>query len=339
MGSVEVDVVSLSSEFPNDNPALHRGVSWVCLETTGRPVAILEARPPEPELVAPPEPAPALVAPPEPAPAPAPVAVEARPEPLVVATVEPFAPILEELLAPEPAAVCAVDLVAPFEIEQEQPVPPARISGIVPAGMSHELEGEDDDQDAILVEELPPLDEHAVVEGAVIVAEAPVVPEPVAPEPVVAVAPVVAVGPGIVDAPRASTALPPAIDDPFTLLLATLADVAVGAGSPHVASVLPGLLLHGRLDHAMPADAAQALAEADVARGSEVTAAFVAQTHAWRAILLGTSDDFAACGNAMLDEWAADLLARLLGAPARATALRRELRSRGVAAFGLVEAA
>jgi hypothetical protein len=41
----------------------------------------------------------------------------------------------------------------------------------------------------------------------------------------------------------------------------------------------------------------------------------------------------------MLDEWAADLLARLLGAPARATGLRRDLRSRGVAAFGLVEAA
>ena len=61
--------------------------------------------------------------------------------------------------------------------------------------------------------------------------------------------------------------------------------------------------------------------------------------NAWRSILLGTSDDFGACGAAMLDEWAADLVARLLGAPSRATALRRDLRSRGVAAFGLVEAA
>lgn len=250
-------MVSLSSEFPNDNPALHRGVSWICLETTGRPVAILEARPPEPELVA--------------------------------AIVEP------------PSA----------------PVPAARISGIVPVGMDHDLDAEDEEGAAIVIEELPPLDEHAIAEGAVVAAEA---------ELAVAVAP-------------ESTALPPGIDDPFTVLLCTLADVAVGAGSPHVASVLPGLLLHGRLDHAMPDDAAQALAEADVARGTEVTAAFVAQTHAWRAILLGTSDDFGACGNAMLDEWAADLLACLLGAPARATALRRELRSRGVAAFGLLEAA
>ncbi|MBN9164395.1 MAG: hypothetical protein J0I07_25755, partial [Myxococcales bacterium] len=34
-------------------------------------------------------------------------------------------------------------------------------------------------------------------------------------------------------------------------------------------------------------------------------------------------------------EWAADLLARLLAAPAKAPSLRQELRSRGVAAFGL----
>ena len=62
-------------------------------------------------------------------------------------------------------------------------------------------------------------------------------------------------------------------------------------------------------------------------------------TRAWRAILRGTSDDFTACGGAMLDEWAAGILARLLGAPAREPVLRRELRARGVAAFGLVEAA
>jgi hypothetical protein len=41
----------------------------------------------------------------------------------------------------------------------------------------------------------------------------------------------------------------------------------------------------------------------------------------------------------MLDEWAADVLARLFGAPDRSAQLRRELRGRGVAAFGLIEAA
>ena len=89
----------------------------------------------------------------------------------------------------------------------------------------------------------------------------------------------------------------------------------------------------------MTEDASAALAQAGIAHGTEVTAAFVARTKAWHAILLGTSDDFDACGGAMLDEWAADVIACLLGSAARAVALRRELRSRGVAAFGLVDVA
>ena len=173
----------------------------------------------------------------------------------------------------------------------------------MPVGQDHSL---DDDDDEIVVEELPPLDEAASVEGAV-VAE--------------------------------SIVMPAASDDPYTILLSTLVDVALGAGSPYVASVLPALLFDGRLEEGMPGEVVQALAEANVASGGALSPAFVGQLNAWRAILLGTSDDFGACGAAMLDEWAADLVARLLGAPSRATALRRELRSRGVAAFGLVEAA
>jgi hypothetical protein len=264
---VEVDVVTLASEFPNDNPALHRGVSWVCLDVTGAPVAVCET-------------------------------VEAD------------------------EAVEAVETVADESVSRSAevlPVPAPRISGVVPVGQY--VHDDEDDDDPIVVEELPPLGETASVEGDL--------------EPL-----------GLPDSERvevaaasAPTSLPPAPDDPFTILLTMLADVAIGAGSPHVASVLPGLLVDGRLDHAMPPDATQALAEADVVRGTGATPAFVAQTHAWQAILRGTSDDFSACGNAMLDEWAAELLARLLGAPSRATSLRRELRSRGVAAFGLVEAA
>ena len=60
---------------------------------------------------------------------------------------------------------------------------------------------------------------------------------------------------------------------------------------------------------------------------------------AWRAVLRGEVDDISTCGAAMLDEWAADVVSQALGAPGKATQLRRELRSRGVCAFGLVEAA
>lgn len=306
---MEVGVVKLCPEFPNDNPALHRGVSWICLEVTGPAVAVRELVEEEPVAEPVPLAEPELVAD---------IAVVAAEIAEIAEAIEP-APAPVRLLAlvvePPPASVSLAELVArtevaPFEIEA---VPAARISGIMPVGQGHDLEGEAEDE--ILVEELPPLEETAPLEGMVVNVGAPRL------------------------ASTTPTTLPPGPDDAFTVLLTTLADVAVGAGSPHVASLLPGLLLEGRLDHALPADAAQALAEAGIARGTEATATFVAQTHAWRAILDGSSDDFSACGDAMLDEWSAELIARLLGAPLRATALRRELRERGVAAFGLVEAA
>jgi hypothetical protein len=302
---VEVDVVSLAAEFPNDNPELHRGVSWVCLDVTGAPVAILPE--PEPPSVSVAE----LLAPPEPE----------RIAEAVAEAVAEVAHAMAEALAEEP------------------PVPEPRISGIVARGevRDDEDEDEDDGEGDIVVEELPPLDETASLEGAATAVASGVAHATEVAEVVELFTATVATPPPI--EVSSATELPPASDDPFTTLVSALAGVAIGAGSPYVASLLPGLLIEGRLDHALPADAAQALAEADIARGTEVTPAFVAQTRAWRAILAGTSDDFAACGNAMLDEWAAELLARLLGAPSRATALRRDVRSHGVAAFGLVEAA
>jgi len=61
------------------------------------------------------------------------------------------------------------------------------------------------------------------------------------------------------------------------------------------------------------------------------------QAIAWRGILRGESEDYEACGAATLDEWAADVVAGAVGAGVRAEGIRRELRKRGVAAFGLVE--
>jgi hypothetical protein len=320
---VEVDVVSLAAEFPNDNPALHCGAIWVCLEVTGAAVAVREERP----RLAPPEP---VALEPEPA--------IAEPEPLI-AEPEPVIAATPALSAPEPEVELVSDVPVPMPVPVPDPIEPpmtfapaaalievaasanvdldldperdievdaipeARISCVVPVGQDHSI---DEDEGEIVVEDLPPLDETASVEG-VVVAESMVVPA--------------------------------ATDDPYTILLSTLVDVALGAGSPYVASVLPALLFDGRLADGLPGDVVQALAEANIASGAGLSPTFVAQMNAWRAILLGTSDDFGACGAAMLDEWAADLVARLLGAPSRATALRRELRSRGVAAFGLVEAA
>lgn len=300
-------MVSLAAEFPNDNPALHCGAIWVCLEVTGAAVAVREARPAPPEPVAL-EPDPAIA--PERVVADPPVCAAPEPEVAALPDVPVRVPDPIDLAMTFTPAAALIDVAPSANVDRDHdlareatPVPEARISCVVPVGQEHAI---DDGDEEIVVEELPPLDETASVEGAV-AAESMVVPA--------------------------------ASDDPYTTLLSTLVDVALGAGSPYVASVLPALLFEGRMEDGMPADVVQALAEADIARGAELSPTFVARMNAWRAILMGTSDDFGACGAAMLDEWAADLVARLLGAPSRATALRRELRSRGVAAFGLVEAA
>lgn len=101
---------------------------------------------------------------------------------------------------------------------------------------------------------------------------------------------------------------PPPINDPFEAFLQTLSDVACEAGHTFAASEIGAALA-----------------------GDAVAVA-------WRAILNGESEDFSLCGTP-LDEWASAVLGRIISAPHKAASLRRELRARGVAAFGLVEAA
>jgi len=110
------------------------------------------------------------------------------------------------------------------------------------------------------------------------------------------------------DAPRLLSTPPPPLHYPFNAFLQTLSDVACESGYTFAPSEIAAVL-----------------------DGDPVASA-------WRAILNGESDDFSLCPTP-LDEWASAALARVLGAPQKGAALRRELRARGVAAFGLVDAA
>jgi len=59
--------------------------------------------------------------------------------------------------------------------------------------------------------------------------------------------------------------------------------------------------------------------------------------NAWRGLLSGEHSDLAACGDRPLDEWVAGLVGARFGHDAAATAgVRRALRKRGVAAFGML---
>jgi hypothetical protein len=132
------------------------------------------------------------------------------------------------------------------------------------------------------------------------------------------------------------------VEDPFRLFVGLLEDVArrSGATEPMVASVR-ALLGIQRMNEAEPPEASvealmQGMQVERTPRGIERTEAFARRVLAWQGILRAESEDFEACGPTPLDEWAADIVARVLASPAAAAGLRRELRRGGVAAFGLV---
>jgi hypothetical protein len=125
------------------------------------------------------------------------------------------------------------------------------------------------------------------------------------------------------DAPPPET-MPPAAEDPYACLMRVLEQVARDAGAPEATVVtLRTVLGQVRIDAGAPADHQRMRSEA----------------LAWQGILRGESEDFAACGVSMLDDWSALLLATLLGSPGRSDTLKRDLRRHGVAAFGLVDQA
>jgi hypothetical protein len=315
---------SLSSEFPNDNPALHAGVIWVCDSLTGRP--------------------------------------RAERSPLLLPRwtwTQSRGMIREELEEKPPVEIAAVVEAAVVEAALVEPIAEEAI----------QVAEEDEGEGEILIEEMTPIDALGEVEHVEHVDLAPptiseivligaretddeeIDEEPASLASLAALAAVATeIASELVPTPSDEISVsesvvvveqlpPPAPDDPFTVLVCRLSDVAVSAGAPHVAAILPGLLFEGRLPESLEGEALDALRDGGVVVANEISPTFVSRTNAWREILRGTSDDFEAAGNVMLDEWAADVLARLLSAPQRATSLRQELRTRGVAAFGLVEAA
>jgi hypothetical protein len=134
-------------------------------------------------------------------------------------------------------------------------------------------------------------------------------------------------------------------DDPFyTLVRAIESTTAAFGGTPDSLALLRALLGFTRMEgleldpaalHALEGAGLASHSAAGVARSER----FTREVLAWQDILREKSDDFAACGATMLDEWASELVAAVLGRATRADAIRRELRKHGVAAFGLLASA
>jgi hypothetical protein len=140
----------------------------------------------------------------------------------------------------------------------------------------------------------------------------------------------------------------PPVVDPFVTFASILERTACNLGGDAVdPSALRAILglerSAGRQLEALGESSVRALVDGGILQRNETglarTERFSRMVHAWSSILRGESEDFAPCGTQMLDEWAADLVARFLGNPSRGASVRREVRSFGVAAFGLVASA
>ena len=288
--------VARCAEFPNDNPALHRGAIWCCVAVGG--AAVCEAAAPSPGEN-PPEPA-------EPTPT-EPIVLSAGDCAVIWATPAPAAPEGEGPSEPTETAL------APPSEERSRSAEPVV----------------DEDEDIEVVDELAC--------GDVVAEESPpVIEEPSEEE--------------VMEEPsqeeeEAALAEERAAEDPFAALVRVLEEVAYAAGcSGEAVQGLRALLGVARLDASAmaPASIDALVAGGLLDRGEQGVAraeGLSRQITGWQGILRGESEDFSACGAAMLDEWCAQLLARAMGNASRADGFRKELRRRGVAAFGIVVSA
>jgi hypothetical protein len=330
MTALEGFVPSWSAEFPNDNPALHEGVTWVCLGVQGplrpvmRPRAVhaptrvvetqaltqvdeprrLEATPTDEAASSSQmdvqEPAPSL---------------EALTLALDMTDESPFADLVSTT-ACEPLELDAIDFVltlasedADFDFDSDD-LPPAMTYAATPAA---------DDVATLTVDGAATL----TVDGAATLTVDNTVTAAAMPD-------------------RGARA--PDTEDAFAVYVAAVVGVAEAAGHTESARALPSLLRGTAFDSAsLPNDAQARLVAADILCRSGAALSpsdtFTSLASAWRGVLCGDTQDLSACGESTLDGWSADLLRALGVGQGSATDVRRELRRRGVAAFGMLLAA
>ncbi len=147
------------------------------------------------------------------------------------------------------------------------------------------------------------------------------------------------VGTGIDRAEEAAQNAPEC--DPIAAFVQAVTEVALAYGPAETAAQLEALFHFGTFDADELSPSAQAaLFEGKILEpvdgGVRPTEGFTSTSAAWRSILRGEPGDLSACGESTLDTWTADLVARLVASPDKASTIRRDLRRRGIAAFGML---
>ncbi len=313
-----------ASEFPNDNLDLHDGAVWRCRDVTGASRAIV--RPPS-------------VAPMREAAPPAQVAK-------AVSVAEIIAEAVDQSVA-EIVAETADFSEAPDGGDLEV------IAKAVDDGVAEIIGQAEPEAVAEFIAEA--VDESVAEVIAEVVNEGAVEPGPDAvhetePAPESVVAPVTEVAhEGSVElvpevpSEQAESFEEESAPEAFEALLSTLSEVALARGATRAAAVIGDLLRAGSTQADLVSKAGIDAAEAAgllAKRGTrlELTPATSQVARAWRAALDG-SGDLTHIGNSTLDGFCSELLATLSADTDSVQQIRRELRSRGVAAFGILEVA
>ena len=328
-----------ASEFPNDNLDLHDGAVWRCRDVTGASRAIV--RPPVVTAVreaAPPVPVEETVSVAE-------IIAEAVDQSVaeIVAETGAFSDALPREADPEVVAQAVNDGIEEIIGQAEREAVAEFIAEAMDESVAEFIpeaanEGEADESAAVVdvaderrgsdrtAEEIA----DAGSEGSVPVED---------PEPVSAVESVLEAPSNEVRACEEDDSAPLA----FEALLSTLSEVALARGATRAAAVIGDLLRAGSTQADLVSKAGIDAGESAgllVKRGKrlELSAATREVARAWRAALDG-SGDLTQIGNSTLDGFCSELLATISADTDSLQQIRRELRSRGVAAFGLLEVA
>lgn len=129
----------------------------------------------------------------------------------------------------------------------------------------------------------------------------------------------------------------------YDSFVAALSAVLLQRGATRGAAVIGSLLEGARVEtNALGETLVQQLSQAGIGeqRGEQflVDPGFAQAAHGWKTLLSAESEDFSSCAET-LDDWATRLVGALLPNPAPVKDIRRELRRKGVAAFGMLAAA
>jgi hypothetical protein len=128
----------------------------------------------------------------------------------------------------------------------------------------------------------------------------------------------------------------------FAGFVDALAQVALARGATRAAAILPSFFNSTEIEASLLNDVLSVeLQEAKLGTLHEgrfrIAEAFSAAALAWRNLLDGSSEDISAC-ESTLDDWGTTVLLGM-GTPGTHAEIKRELRRKGVAAFGMRAAA